>query len=93
MSFSKHVGQAPALDAAGMVKPLNASAQKFPAWKRWVEASGEFDGTGLRDVVQANAIGMDSLKTASDAANAQIKDLEARVAALEAQPALPFPVA
>lgn len=92
MSYAKHVGQPPALDAANMVKDGTKAAQAFPAWKRWVGGEGEFDGKGLRDVVEANAGGLDRVKADVDQIAAGYLELRADVEALkEAPPVRPFP--
>jgi len=92
---SKKPTQAPTLDAANMVKGGTAAAQKFPAWKQWVEGSAGFDGTGLRDVVDTNARYLDDVKGDLDSLRGstdhRIDILEAKVAALEAAPPSPFP--
>lgn len=93
MPFAKHVGQPPALDAAGMVKGDNPAAQKFPPWKRWVEGTSEFDGKGLRDVVEANANGLNTVKVDVDEHAQRLSQAEARIAALEARPVAGFPFA
>ena len=89
MPYSKHVGQPPTLDAANMVKGGTPAAQKFPAWKRWVGGEGEYDGKGLRDVVEANAHGMDQLKAGLDETRENFgvgfASLNQRMAAVEAQ--------
>jgi len=68
---------------------------KLAAWKRWVGGETEFDGTGLRDVVNANAYALDSVKNNLDnfesEVNPAIVDLKKRVSALESQPNTPFP--
>lgn len=91
MSFSKKPTQPPAFDATSAIKGLNAAWQRFPEWKRWLEATGDQDGKGLRDVVNANAIALDGVKANVDNHTAQIAALTTRIAALEAQPASPFP--
>jgi hypothetical protein len=88
---SKKPTQPPALDAANMVKGGTPAAQKFPVWKRWVEATGEFDGKGLRDVVNSNAVMLDDVKTDVDEHSARLGSAESRLAALEAQPVTRFP--
>ena len=57
-------------------------SQYFPKFIRWVKGSGEYDGTGLRDVVLANALYLDDVKGDLD----QHKDVDAaRHAALAAR--------
>lgn len=34
----------------------------FPRFVRWVKGTGEYDGKGLRDVVNANAVMLDGVK-------------------------------
>jgi hypothetical protein len=65
-------------------------------WKQWVGGEHEFDGTGLRDTVAANAIYLDTVKgdlddhRAADLARHQI--VNQRLAALEAAvQSPPFP--
>lgn len=41
----------------------------FPKFVRWVKGSEEFDGIGLRDVVNANAIYLDAVKDDLDQIN------------------------
>lgn len=100
MAFSKKPTQAPQFDASVLVATIDALSQKtlgkkfvsqFPSWKRWTEATTEYDTTGLRDVVNANAYAMDQLKDGHDALLQQEADLAKRVAALESRPSLPFP--
>ena len=68
-------GQPPSADMSVLVKrvdelsqkaglgPVSPGAQKLPVWKRWVGGEKpEFDGTGLRDVVQTNAVFLDAVK-------------------------------
>lgn len=104
MSFAKLPGQAPPFDASAMLKFINTIAAKiyfgapakqlpldFVAWKRWMEASNEYDGTGLRDVVAANAQALNAVKADLDRNGSEITVLEAKVAALENRPPNPFP--
>jgi hypothetical protein len=102
---SKKPNQAPDWNVDGFITKLNQIAAKVgispfnttaqPAWKRWVEASGDQDVAGLRDVVNTNAIYLDDVKgdldTYKGLSSSEIADLDKRVAALEAAPALPFP--
>lgn len=71
------------------------SDQQLPVFHRWVSSTGEFDGTGLRDVVNANAFALDDLKEDFDSHrtmdNIRHSALAQRVAALEAQQSAPFP--
>lgn len=72
------------------------SDEGLPRFHRWVRGEGEFDGTGLRDVVNANAIYLDDVKQDLDAHkaidNTRHTALAQRVAALEGQQAnTPFP--
>jgi hypothetical protein len=103
--------QPPAFDATAHEKVLDAELKKddgssyavfqdksFPRWKRWVGGEGpEYDGTGLRDVVNANALYLDEVKNGLDAhkdADAQRhQTVNQRLTALEAQATSPpFPV-
>jgi hypothetical protein len=102
---SKKPTQAPNWNVDGFIAKLNQIAAKVgispfsttdqPAWKRWVEASGDQDVNGLRDVVNANAIYEDAIKSDLDSLRGstdhRLDTLEAQVAALEAAPANPFP--
>lgn len=67
--------QPPAFDASAHEKVLYDEVRKddgsgyqvfqdkaLALWKRWVGGEGEFDGKGLRDVVQTNAVYLDSVK-------------------------------
>lgn len=60
----------------------------FPRWKRWVDGTAEYDGSGLRDTVDANAQYLDAVKNDVDALNdreaAHHAAQAARLTALEA---------
>lgn len=75
------------------VKPLSELVSgRIPAWKRWVGGESEFDASGLRDVVDTNALFLNAVKGDVDAHGQAILDLQADVKALqEAPPARPFP--
>ena len=65
-------------------------------WKRWVGGEFEFDGTGLRDTVMANAVYVDQVKEDIDAHkaadNTRHQTINQRLGALEAAIANPpFP--
>ena len=101
--------QPPAFDAKGfaqrllerVVKPDGKPYAVFgetglPRWARWINSSGEYDGKGLRDVVNANAIYLDDVKNDLDAHktvdNERHASLARRVTALEGQNTnAPFP--
>jgi hypothetical protein len=34
----------------------------FPKWARWLSGKGEYDGVGLRDCVNSNALYLDAVK-------------------------------
>lgn len=34
----------------------------FPKWARWLAGKGEYDGIGIRDVVNTNALFLDAVK-------------------------------
>lgn len=96
MAYAKHTTDPPPFDAAAAVKGGAAAWQKFPEWKRWVEATATQDGRGLKDVIEANAIAVDKLKVDLDQtkeAGAQlfqtVSALAQRVSSLETTP--PFP--
>ncbi len=101
MGFAKLPTQAPQWDATAFTNWAKSVGTKlglpFPltanptAWKRWVEATAEQDAVGLRDVVNANALGLDDIKKDTDSHSVDLADLKARVSALEAAPATPFP--
>ncbi len=100
--------QPPPMDSKGFVKRIREITEKvglrpfavfsdnqLPVFHRWISSTGEFDGKGLRDVVNANAFALDDLKSDFDAHrtmdNVRHSALAQRVAALEAQQAAPFP--
>ena len=96
MPYSKHTTNPPPFDAGTAVSGLSAPWQKFPEWKRWVEATGSQDTRGLKDVIEANAIGMDKLKGDVDQHKAtddqRHQRIDNRLAAIEAQlSTAPFP--
>lgn len=75
---------------------VKAGLPKFTStlskWKRWVGGEKEYDVTGLRDVVNTNAIYTDAIKKDVDADGQAITDLTKRVQVLEEAPAArPFP--
>ena len=77
--------------------PFQVFEDKYlPVFHRWIRSEGEFDGKGLRDVVNANAIFLDDVKNDLDAHkaidNSRHTALAQRVAALEGQNTnAPFP--
>lgn len=75
------------------VPKLNATITgRIPAWKRWVGGEKEYDGTGVRDVVNSHGIQLDGMKTNLDNHSQALIDLRADVKALqEAPPVRPFP--
>jgi hypothetical protein len=109
MAFSKKPSQPPPLDTKGFVTRLREVTAKvglgpfpvfsdegLPKFHRWMRGEGEYDGNGLRDVVNANAIGLDAVKEDLDAHkavdNIRHTALAQRVAALEGQNTnVPFP--
>lgn len=66
---------------------------KLQAWKRWVGGEGpDYDVTGLRDVVNTNAIFTDQIKGDVDTQAQAIIELRQDVQALKEAPAArPFP--
>ncbi len=102
--------QPPAFDATTFVKTLYDRVRKpdgsayqvfedkaLARWKRWLDGTVEYDGTGLRDTVNANALYLDQVKNDldnhKDADNTRHAALAQRVTALEGQaPATPFPL-
>lgn len=94
MSFAKQPTQPPPFDAgafgahAGMT---TADIKNWQAWKRWVGGELEQDGVGLRDVVSANALGLNAVKADTDGLQDDLAALKARVASLESKPSVPFP--
>lgn len=94
MGFARLPSQAPQFDAGAFAKHAGITAadiKNFQAFKQWVAAELAFDGTGLRDVVAANALGLNAVKADSDGNAARIAALAERVATLEARPQTPFP--
>jgi hypothetical protein len=101
MSYAKHPAKPPDFNATSFTNALKANqaitpalAAQFITWKRFVEASNQYDGVdagGLRDVVDANAYGLEGLKTNVDSNSVVIESLNERVTALEARPQTPFP--
>lgn len=100
--------QPPAFDAATTWKVFDAELKKddgssyavfqdasFPRYKRWIDGTAEYDGKGLRDVVNANAIYLDEVKDGLDAHKAadasRHSSINERLAALEAAQAQPSP--
>lgn len=76
----------------GVAKLSDTVVGKIPAWKRWVGGESEYDTTGLRDVVNSNAIMLDGVKSSTDANSQAIIELRADVQALKEAPAArPFP--
>jgi len=94
MPYAKHTVDPPPFDANAAAKsPTSPAWQKLPEWKRWVEATGSQDGRGIKDVVEANAIGLDKLKVDNDEHSQRLAVAEQRLTALEARPAAGFPFA
>lgn len=99
MGFAKLPTQAPQFDATALQTFLNNVATKtglkapsgLVPWKRWTEATSEYDGSGLRDVVNANALGLNALKADVDVNYGTMMNLSERVDALEVAPSVPFP--
>ena len=104
--------QPPPFDAATFVKVLDGELKKddgssyavfqdnsYPRYTRWLNGTAEFDGTGLRDVVAANAVYLDDVKndldqhrTADNARHAVVRqDITELRAAVEALSGGPFP--
>lgn len=98
---SKKLGSAPTFDEMTFAKRLHERVlttggkqfavfqeRYFPTWVRWVRGTGEFDGSGVRDVVNANAIYLDDVKGDLDnfRENQGVahNSINARLAALEA---------
>lgn len=109
MAFAKFPSQAPALDTKGFVTRIREVTAKvglgpfpvfgdegLPKLHRWIMGTGEYDGNGLRDVVNANAYGLNAVKEDLDAHKAVDAErhtaLARRVTALEGQGTnVPFP--
>lgn len=91
--FDALVKKVNSLCAKTGLTPLSATISgKIPAWKRWVGGEKEYDGSGLRDVVNSNAITLDGVKNNVDSHSQAIIDLRADVKALMEAPApRPFP--
>jgi ABC-type branched-subunit amino acid transport system substrate-binding protein len=101
-AYTKKPSAPPPFDAAAFTKALAANqpisanlATQYIAWKQWVESSNAFDGAdrgGLRDVLDANAKGVDRLKGDVDIHSQAILEMRADIQELqEAPPAHPFP--
>jgi hypothetical protein len=106
---SKKPSQPPPLDTKGFVTRIRELTAKvglgpfpvfgddgLPKFHRWVRGELEYDGSGLRDVVNANAIYLDAVKEDLDAHKAvdstRHTQLALRVSALEGQNTnAPFP--
>ena len=94
MSFAKQPSQPPQFDAGAFAKHAGITAadvKNFQAWKQWVGGELAFDGTGLRDVVAANATALNAVKADLDKHTNALAVLSAQVALLEAKPSAPFP--
>lgn len=97
MDTKAFVGRLRDLAAKVGIGPFQTYEDRFlPTFHRWIRSEGEFDGKGLRDVVNANAIFLDDVKEDLDAHktidNARHTALAQRVAALEGQNTnTPFP--
>jgi hypothetical protein len=82
---------------AGVTPLSSANTTAIPRHKRWVGGEApDYDGTGLRDVVQANAVFLDDVKVDLDDFKENNGIAHAsfarRLAAIEAQlAASPFP--
>jgi hypothetical protein len=98
MTFAKQPTQPPQFDAGAFAKHAgitDTDIKNFQNWKRWVGGELEYDGTGLRDVVNADATALNALKADYDQfhtlTSGQITQLFERVTALENAPTVPFP--
>ena len=107
--LSKKPSQPPTLDTKGFVTRLREVVEKtglgpfavfgdegLPKFHRWIRGEVEYDGNGLRDVVNANAIYLDAVKEDLDGHksvdNIRHTALAQRVTALEGQNTnVPFP--
>jgi len=86
------VNRVDALSKKAGLGALPIGATKLPAWKRWIGGEAEFDSSGLRDVVNSNAVMLDNQKKDLDAHGQSIIELRADVQALKEAPAArPFP--
>lgn len=87
------VNRVDALSQKAGLGPIPPGATKLPLWKRWLGGEKpEYDGTGLRDVVNTNAIFLDGVKRDGDVNSQAILELRADVQALKEAPAPhPFP--
>ncbi len=100
--------QPPAGDFAIFSKALSDNVKKpdgspyavfgdgtLPRFTRWVGGLSEYDGTGLRDVVNTNALYLDQVKNDLDAHKStdivRHKTINERLAELEASQAQPTP--
>lgn len=76
MTFTKKPSGPPTFDAAAFTRALTSGkpvpsrlATQYIAWKQWVESTNAYDGAdkgGLRDVLNADALAVDSLKVHLD---------------------------
>jgi predicted transcriptional regulator len=71
------------------------SRRTLTTWKRWVGGEFEFDGVGLRDVVNANAVYLDGVKRDLDDHRENMgvafNSVDSRLDALEAASTSSFP--
>jgi len=85
------------LSAKAGMAALPTGAKNLPRWKRWLGGEKpEYDGTGLRDVVQTNAVFLDAVKHDLDDFRENIgvalNSVDRRLDALEAASVTaPFP--
>lgn len=63
----------------------------FHALNRWTLGIGEYDGKGLFDAVKTNATEQNQIRSQVNGHENRLDNLASRVAALEAQPQVPFP--
>jgi hypothetical protein len=104
MAFTKKPSGPPTFDAAAFTKALAAgtkisaaTAAQYIAWKQWVESTNAYDGAdkgGLRDILNANALAVDSLKNNVDGQAARLDLHASRLDSVEAYQAAqprPFP--
>lgn len=102
---AKRIVNPPVLDGKAFVEPLAKAfptssgtqrpvyGEPFPKFLRWLRGDSEFDGTGVKDVVNANAQFTDDIKGDVDEHAQRLAELESRVAAVEARPSVGFPFA
>ena len=101
--MAKLPGNTPGFDGKGFEAPLRDAFPRpdgkpravyngqLPAFTQYVYGLGPYDGTGLVDVVQANALEQNQTNKQVATLRAEVDTIDDRLAALEAQSFAPFP--